>query len=213
MPGRAAPGKVAVVQEQNLNIRQDCLDAMLAITSRFGAHVEQPWPVVQALLSEVESRSSGSRGSSSGHLKRALACIRAPLRNDVSEFSVLNLMLLAAHAFPKAAICHDSACGGHNVPDLKSSGSLSISCAAAAAVVGDSVSSLYIYFQRIQLSGGEHVAKNFETGCVRHLCAGSISSDVFRMQDPTCRNASDEAYVHCVSSETREHVVIVVYCD
>lgn len=67
---RSSEGCAEDVQEQGASVRQDALDAICAVASRFGAHLPEPWPVVEALLAEVQ-------GSTGSHLKRALACIRA----------------------------------------------------------------------------------------------------------------------------------------
>lgn len=61
----------AWVQTEDIAVRQDCLDSMLSVVTRFGEHVAEPWQLAEALLGEVD-------GAEGAHQKKGLACIRAP---------------------------------------------------------------------------------------------------------------------------------------
>ena len=58
------------MQTTDVSVRQDSLDALLSVLTRFGENVAEPWQLVEALLAEV--------GCAEGaHQKKGLACIRA----------------------------------------------------------------------------------------------------------------------------------------
>jgi hypothetical protein len=58
------------MQTEDVAIRQDCLEAIHAVTARFGEFVSDPWPLVEVVLKEMQT----TEGS---HQKKALNCICA----------------------------------------------------------------------------------------------------------------------------------------
>lgn len=64
--------KLACLEQASVDIRQDCIEALQCVISRFGGSLTKPWPVTELLLKELEDSRSGLQ-------KKALLCIRAHL--------------------------------------------------------------------------------------------------------------------------------------
>jgi hypothetical protein len=84
------------VQTEDEAIRQDCLEAIHAVTARFGEFVEDPWPLVEVVLKEMQS----TEGS---HQKKALNCICAHSLSS-PKLSPLCALLIFTYLSPLCAL-------------------------------------------------------------------------------------------------------------